>query len=113
MFVEEKTQGEVAPAKVGALKLSEAIRIGAKFRPQCTGDMFVGGGSCALGAAFEALTGRTDYYSSDVLPITRYWPSLGREGGFPGELMNEITDRNDSGEYTREQIADWLEAQGY
>lgn len=93
------------------MRLSSAMRMGATLRPQCTGDMFLNGRSCALGAAIEAVTGRTDYYSGDVPNISDFWPFLGRAGGLPSDLMNEITDRNDSG-YTREQIADWLESRG-
>lgn len=44
-------------------KLSQAIRLGATFRPQCFGNLFQatddGLGSCAIGAALEA-TGMID-----------------------------------------------------
>jgi hypothetical protein len=33
--------------------------------------------------------------------------------GFPNGLHGPIADRNDNMGWTREQIADWLEAQGY
>lgn len=38
-------------------KLSAAIRLGSTFRPQCRGRFFQDGGSCVLGAAYEAITG--------------------------------------------------------
>src|ERR1700741_3225132 len=43
--------------QVGTLKLSEAMRIGARLRPQCSGYLFNNGASCALGAAYEAVYG--------------------------------------------------------
>jgi hypothetical protein len=59
MFVEHKSPGEASPNREKLpeeiTKLSEAIRIGATKRPQCTGDYFDNGGSCALGAAWEAM----------------------------------------------------------
>src|SRR5258706_4854134 len=44
--------GEVQQ-KVWKLRLSEAIRIGARIRPQCSGWAFEHGKSCAWGAAWE------------------------------------------------------------
>lgn len=108
MFVQEKTQGEVTKAPAKVLKLSEAIRIGAALRPhQCVGVFFGQGGSCALGAAYEAITGRTLKEGSTEGAILK--------GIVPGYddygLRFEITGRNDRGE-TREHIADWLESRG-
>jgi hypothetical protein len=57
MLVEEKSRGEVTetPAKIS--RLSEALRIGARLRPQCTNFVFAHGKSCAIGAAYEAVFG--------------------------------------------------------
>lgn len=102
MFVEHKEQGETVPVKVGTLKLSEAIRIGAAMRRQCTGAWWVG-------AAWEGLYG----YGSRIPPVPGdHDNSLMDALGAPHGLLSEITRRNDHGE-TREQIADWLESQGY
>lgn len=89
------------------LKLSEAIRIGARMRPQCAGDFFLNGGSCALGAALEAFgidpkDAKGFHYGNacDILGIT--------EG-----LAEHIAIRNDLRHWSRESIADWLESIGY
>ncbi len=92
--------------QVGTLKLSAAIRIGARFRPQHYGmaDTNHAGRSCALGAADEALTGKYNGYGS----------ASGQ--GFettPPRVIYDVWHKNDYDKWTREQIADWLEEQGY
>jgi hypothetical protein len=91
-------------------KLSEAIRAGAKLRPQCSGSYQFDGKSCAYGAAAEVL-------GVDPLELHK-----GRIRGFNYNKAEEmafiktygiaITTANDSG-MTREAIADKLEAIGY
>lgn len=58
MFVDEKAVGEAQTAeqKNRQWKLSEAIRAGAGLRPQCRGQYFSSGASCALGAALLPIT---------------------------------------------------------
>lgn len=92
-------------------KLSDAIRLGATFRPQCFNVLFGRGGSCALGAAYEVLTGINEekYYEQDKAPAAG--PLIQRRFGVSDFIICCITSRNDSGE-TREQIADWLESIG-
>ena len=101
-----------APAKV--LKLSEAIRIGAKLRPQSFGSFFDGEATCAIGAAFEA---RSGYPSRDPNKIVVVVPeALSLYRGIHVGLSDiglKIVQRNDYLDATREEIADWLEAQGY
>ena len=100
------------------MKLSEAIREGAKLRPQCTsGEYFdLDGTSCAMGAAFEAETGHTNL-SNDRLEHA--FPELARPTkkpinyGTSGSLEYAIARLNDEYKWTREQIADWVEEQGY
>ncbi len=91
---------DVIPTK---LKLSEAIRIGARLRPQCTRTYWHNGGTCAIGAALEA-TGFPVFRSTQGIceHIERHWPTA---------PTGDIYRRNDGGE-SRESIADWLEAQG-
>ena len=90
------------------MKLSKAIREGAKLRPQGFWRFFPENGvvkSCSLGAAFEATFGHRDYSSwRDLLP---YYPEL------EGKLVDRIVHMNDVQLMTREQIADWVEEQGY
>src|SRR5260221_4385671 len=40
------------PEQKTKLRLSDAIRIGARLRPQCVGRLYRYGGSCVIGAAF-------------------------------------------------------------
>ena len=93
--------------QVGTLKLSEAIRAGAKLRPQGFGATFKDGKSCAVGAAYEAVTGLTSWPQHEEV-----YSFLSRHFGVPYSLLRrDVCEKNDSRE-TREQIADWLEAQG-
>lgn len=105
MFLEHKEQGEAVPVKVGTLKLSEAIRAGAKRGPQCRGVYYDGAATCAIGAAMYA-TGHEPRGMS-VHDMNAFFTAYVPEG-----LQQEIFMRNDSGE-SRESIADWLESQGY
>lgn len=111
MFVDtqQRPQGEqvdaIAPSK---MKLSAAIRIGAKIRPQCYGRYFKDGGSCALGAAYEAMTGKNfeNSWSGAKQIDAEIWMTIQF-----GHSVGGIGLQNDNGK-TREQIADMLEAQG-
>ena len=106
MFVDEKAVGEPKPIQVGTLKLSTAIRIGASKRPQIRGRFFNSKGSCALGAAWEGMGfGSEDEHWMIYATVC---PKL----GIPVPLGEKISAMNDRGK-TREQIADWLESQGY
>lgn len=95
------------PAKT--LKLSEAMRIGARMRPQCFDEFFSDEGSCALGAAWEG-AGLLALRGEPGQAITAVMDAF----GFPrcSSLGLRIAERNDAGE-TREEIADWLEERGY
>lgn len=106
------------------MKLSQAIRKGAKLRPMAYGEFFHWDrnkcmGSCALGAAYEAITG-----SKQAFP----WDIAGAIGAATGVILDErkvffegqiryldraITYANDTLKWTREAIADWLEGEGY
>ena len=85
------------------MKLSEAIRAGAKLRPQAFGWYFKDGGSCAIGAAYEARTGMVGFVdgASDVLCAV---PEI-----LDAPLFWAITEMNDLQRMTREQIADRVE----
>lgn len=105
---------------------SEAIREGAKLRPQATqlfNELPSGVvGSCAYGAGYEALTGEIDLYRSEQIyeyVATAYpymemvQPSdcpLHDCDEAPMEGLSEVVlHLNDDHEWTREAIADWLE----
>jgi hypothetical protein len=103
--------------QVGTLTLSQAIRIGAKLRPQCYGRLFKDGGSCALGAAYEAMFGSPppdvwqDKFRYVVEPLNACLDRLNER--FPPKLLRKVWVKNDNTESTREEIADWLESIGY
>lgn len=90
-------------------KLSDAIRLGATFRPQCRGGFFQQGMSCALGAAYEAVTGEYD----SELEHGVVAPLLRNRFGVDYDMLCAVVHRNDDGKETREAIADWLENEGY
>lgn len=105
------------------MKLSEAIRAGAKLRPQGLGGFFVYDNdgnlcSCALGAAYEAVfhhvarRSETDYTAFEIK-----FPELNADIEMPdGQvqwIQNAVAKLNDERCWTREQIADWLARKGY
>ncbi len=98
------------------MRLSEAIRLGAMLRPQAFHGLFKDGGSCALGAALDAM-GITDEEAFQrrlslfegasqirvmVPPCCRCLVDL-------HEVDAVIVHLNDTHQWTREQIADWVE----
>lgn len=109
MYVDtqQRPQGEqvdaVAPSR---MKLSEAMRIGAKLRPQGFGapvNRWGDGTSCAMQAAGEGMTrilARTTHQAAELAGIA------------PSILCEKIWIMNDVKRLSREQIADWLAAQG-
>jgi hypothetical protein len=107
MDLAEVKKFEQQQQKVPITKLSQAIRIGAKIRPQCRGSYFSEGRSCALGAAMEAM---------DVLSygaLARKLPSISKaEQAFADKFSCGIDTVNDRG-WTREEIADELELLGH
>lgn len=98
------------------MKLSEAIREGAKLRPQCFGTPF-NVGSCALGAAYEATYKETTFSKL----LCKEYPLLIKEIKVPKILQNcyprtsqvcissLIANLNDQVRWSREKIADWVE----
>lgn len=104
------------------MRLSEAIRIGAKLRPQTTAGEYIEphGGSCALGAAYEAIADGDDVLEDvcddeleEAFPILRdsepsvACPSCANTVHM--SPMGLIVHLNDTHKWTREQIADWVE----
>ncbi len=99
------------------MKLSEAIRAGAKLRPQAFGKGFDGVGTCAMGAAFEGMG--LDPKSLD-LEICQPIPEVLRELFPPKSVrlcpvcgtqkaLGVIVHLNDEHGWTREAIADYVE----
>lgn len=113
-------------------KLSTLIREGAKLRPQTYGKSFsldkVGEKhiicSCALGAAYETLTGRANPMLNHLEVRDLVLLKCGINPSEPNIVINPINHSpepltwvvlglNDDEHWSREQIADYLESQGY
>ena len=102
------------------MRLSEAIRLGAMSRPQAFGIFFSKdtGGTCALGAALEAIGGLDEDDPLSVkhnLLLRRRFPVLLQPlscpacGGDIGGDEMSLAHLNDTHKWSRERIADWLE----
>jgi hypothetical protein len=108
----------------GTKELASAIRAGAARRPdQAFGDYFVGNrASCALGAAYEGMyrLARDMDGKRPTKDLTSFFDCLeGIVRGCPIEgckkrllLSAMIVHLNDHHEWSREQIATWLEENG-
>ncbi len=113
------------------MTLPEAIRLGAKIRPQSVGISWHDGKSCALAAAYEVTGGEflkgagdPDYFLIKN-HLNKVWPGLMDHpvdlpsavsrhevyGDDPTILSAAIVELNDHHGWTREQIADWVEEQ--
>lgn len=101
------------------MKLSEAILLGSKIRPQGFEDYYdyAAGATCALGAAMEAIGIQPKDMCLEEIWIA--WPTTivmsNNRQTMPGvqTLMDEIEYRNDTLRQTREEIAAWLAREGY
>lgn len=104
------------------MKLSEAIRAGAKMRPQTRGVTFSRGKSCAIGAALEG--SGLSAYRADVdndyylLSLARTsWPWATRVVAAPikgmrdSGVLNVVWRLNDNRMWSREAIAEWVEVE--
>src|ERR1051325_2910153 len=92
---------------------SEAIREGAKLRPQAFNEYYIDGGSCAVGAAAEAM-GFDKVRMVEAENAFAYMQAAGVD--CPAckrinSLLGVCTHLNDTHRWTREQIADWLETE--
>lgn len=108
MFVEHKEALEVTEVPVKVMKLSEAIRIGAKMGPQIRGQYILENASCAFGAAALAMGGDSDF---DLFILAGKLHSA-EPLAFACKYKITIAKANDRG-WTREEIADALEQLGY
>ncbi len=95
------------------LRLSEAMRLGAMLAPQGFGTFRNRiGATCALGAVAEAIGG--------IEHLRLVYPILDRRAEYPvadkafyggSSLFDTIVQLNDVHCWTRERIADWIEAE--
>lgn len=102
--------------------MSEAIREGAKIRPQGVGTFFAAGKTCALGAGAEAIGFSERALSmgcfEDLTQLYSYLKSIGtcpvpecKELSSGTIIGRVVTHLNDEHLWTREAIADWLETE--
>lgn len=101
------------------MRLSEAIRAGALLRPQSFAGYFSKTGSCAIGAAFEAI-GEV-LRDGDGNPVTwrgcllcELWPILAMQAQCPVAGTTHVMSAiifclNDDSRWSREAIAEWVE----
>jgi hypothetical protein len=101
--------------------LSEAMRAGIPLKPQAFGELFINGGSCALGAAMDATLKQPncfdytfDYFERLyhlVMSALSHCPvdDCGCGERDVTSIGFAVTHLNDHHRWTREQIADWLE----
>ena len=108
----------------GVKELAAAIRKGAERRPdQAFGDYFIGrNASCALGAAYEGIyrlaedmggrrpTKDFEWFFDCLDSVIRWCPVEGCKKHLVLSAM--IVHLNDAHEWTREEIATWLEQNG-
>lgn len=97
------------------VKYSEAIRLGSMLRPQAFGVGFDGVATCANGAAREAVgkLNCDDYQMRHYFPICEtqmeYCP-ICRDQTMVPNLAGCVAHLNDDHGWTREQIADFVQA---
>lgn len=100
--------------------LSDAIREGAKLRPQAYGGMARGVvvATCPLAAAYEAVYETLDDVS--VTPLEALYPYMKEratcpvpecEGASEPDVISTIIHLNDIHRLSRETVADWVELQ--
>lgn len=98
------------------MKLSIAIRLGAMLRPQAKELFFSGGGSCAMGAAIEAVGGNCSGSMQTFNDVLNHWPWLNTliiacpETGERRSAFSIIGDLNDVCCWDRERIADFVDS---
>lgn len=100
------------------MKLSEAIRLGAMMKPQWFEKLHDGDGSCALGAAADAI----GFVVGELFSVTgkdsihaffKHFPEMEDKRNCPVCGLNirysAIAHLNDFHRWTRERIADFVE----
>jgi hypothetical protein len=95
------------------MRLSEAIRLGSLLKPQTFGDYENLSGTCALGAACEAM-GVDLACSGDIAKFEishALLLSLDCPVCHDAVAPDVVVHLNDDHRWTREAIADWLESQ--
>jgi hypothetical protein len=113
MFLEHKEVGEVQPHRERMptpMKFSAAIRLGCLVVPES--HQFCG---CAVGAGYFILTGEDLEKVQDFprLPFGNGDDIVAKLTGIPLEIVAHASRNHQRRKWTREQCADYFEAQGY
>ena len=101
------------------MKLSTAILKGCKIRRKTSAQLFEDNKSCALGAAYEGVTGKYNGGGELTLlrkkfPILRrVAPKSSKSWGYSETIEEIIISRNDTLGWSREKIARWLKKLGH
>lgn len=95
------------------MKLSEAIRLGAMLKPQAHLGFFDGQGTCAIGAANDAIGHLNDLLLGRFVEF-KEWPVFNMPvtdpvTQWPTRLWDAVVTLNDTHRWTRERIAAWVE----
>jgi hypothetical protein len=99
------------------MRLSEAIRLGAMMQPKRNGPCAIlykdNNGTCALGAAAQAVGLPILTLAEGYSPIWAMWPWLQTMSTHPitgviDDATTNIWMLNDTDDWTRERIADWV-----
>ncbi len=96
------------------MRLSEAIRLGSMLRPQVRGRFVSRLGTCALGAAIEAVDASVVESSWDPVGLSARFPMLSQPAPCPAcssqqTLFAVIMHLNDCHRWSRTQVADWVQ----
>lgn len=101
------------------LKISEAMREGAKMHPQGRLYYCQDGKTCALGAACIGAGATCEQLAKSLIvsPST-FWPDIQTLAVHPVKMVDMrlediIANLNDQYDWTRERIAAWLDTRGY
>lgn len=95
------------------MKLSEAIRLGAMLKPQAHLGFFDGQGTCAIGAAIDAIGHLNDLLLGRFVEF-KEWPVFNMPvtdpvTQWPTRLWDAVVALNDTHRWSRERIADQVE----
>lgn len=99
------------------MKLSDAIKAGAKAKPQAFGVTYRNGRTCALGAALDAIgqLDPDDERKNDYLNVCNHFPFASAHATHPVDptrssylVLSAIRELNDEFRWTRERIAKWV-----
>jgi len=94
------------------MRLSVAIRLGSMMKAQITHRYRSETGTCAYGAALEAVgTASTNFNYKEVVRLWPYVAAFAEDPLMAGKLFayGDVLWRNDDLKWTRETIADWVE----